>query len=44
MGEETMYDVIIAGAGPAGMTAAHYKETSVEEVKSFLKERGVVVR
>ena len=39
MGEETMYDVIIAGAGPAGMTAAVY--TSRANLKTVMIERGV---
>ncbi|QDI91876.1 thioredoxin-disulfide reductase [Salicibibacter halophilus] len=36
---ETIYDVIIAGAGPAGMTAAVY--TSRAEMKTLMLERGM---
>ncbi|SDI44215.1 thioredoxin-disulfide reductase [Natribacillus halophilus] len=36
---ETIYDVIIAGAGPAGMTAAVY--TSRAEMSTLMLERGV---
>ena len=39
MSEETMYDVIIAGAGPAGMTAAVY--ASRGNMKTLILERGV---
>ncbi|QQK81538.1 thioredoxin-disulfide reductase [Salicibibacter cibi] len=36
---DTIYDVIIAGAGPAGMTAAVY--TSRAEMKTLMLERGI---
>ncbi|MCL2113861.1 thioredoxin-disulfide reductase [Lactococcus protaetiae] len=36
---ENMYDVIIVGSGPAGMTAAMY--TARSEMKTLLLERGV---
>ncbi|WP_368503329.1 thioredoxin-disulfide reductase [Alkalihalophilus sp. As8PL] len=39
MSEEKMYDVIIAGAGPAGMTAAVY--TSRANLSTIMLERGV---
>ncbi|SFE93688.1 thioredoxin-disulfide reductase [Alteribacillus iranensis] len=39
MSEEKIYDVIIAGAGPAGMTAAVY--TSRAELDTLMLERGV---
>ncbi|WP_158736728.1 thioredoxin-disulfide reductase [Alteribacillus sp. YIM 98480] len=39
MSEEKIYDVIIAGAGPAGMTAAVY--TSRAEMDTLMLERGV---
>ncbi|MFC5711281.1 thioredoxin-disulfide reductase [Thalassorhabdus alkalitolerans] len=39
MTEEKIYDVIIAGAGPAGMTAAVY--TSRAEMSTLMLERGV---
>lgn len=39
MSEETIYDVIIAGAGPAGMTAAVY--TSRAQLSTLMLERGV---
>ena len=39
MGEERMYDVIIAGAGPAGMTAAVY--ASRANLDTLMIERGV---
>ncbi|MDQ0206701.1 thioredoxin-disulfide reductase [Alkalicoccobacillus murimartini] len=39
MSEETIYDVIIAGAGPAGMTAAVY--TSRAQLNTLMLERGV---
>lgn len=39
MSEERMYDVIIAGAGPAGMTAAVY--ASRANLDTLLLERGV---
>ena len=38
MGEEKIYDVIIAGAGPAGMTAAVY--TSRANLSTIMVERG----
>ncbi|MFD2208339.1 thioredoxin-disulfide reductase [Virgibacillus halophilus] len=39
MSEETMYDVIIAGAGPAGMTAAIY--ASRANMETLMIERGI---
>ncbi|GGH75553.1 thioredoxin reductase [Compostibacillus humi] len=39
MSEEKMYDVIIAGAGPAGMTAAVY--TSRANLSTLMLERGI---
>ncbi|MFN7252574.1 MAG: thioredoxin-disulfide reductase [Anaerobacillus sp.] len=39
MSEEKIYDVIIAGAGPAGMTAAVY--TSRGNLSTLMVERGV---
>ncbi|GER65947.1 thioredoxin reductase [Weizmannia acidilactici] len=39
MGEEQVYDVIIIGAGPAGMTAAVY--ASRADLKTLMIERGV---
>jgi thioredoxin reductase (NADPH) len=39
MSEEKIYDVIIAGAGPAGMTAALY--TSRASLSTLMVERGV---
>lgn len=39
MSEETIYDVIIAGAGPAGMTAAVY--TSRAQLSTLMLERGI---
>lgn len=39
MSEEQIYDVIIAGAGPAGMTAAVY--TSRANLKTLMIERGI---
>ncbi|MDY0405122.1 thioredoxin-disulfide reductase [Virgibacillus sp. 179-BFC.A HS] len=39
MSEETIYDVIIAGAGPAGMTAAIY--ASRANMKTLMIERGI---
>ncbi|MED4111140.1 NAD(P)/FAD-dependent oxidoreductase, partial [Halalkalibacterium halodurans] len=40
MGEEQkVYDVVIAGAGPAGMTAAVY--TSRANLSTVMVERGV---
>ncbi|MUK89106.1 thioredoxin-disulfide reductase [Ornithinibacillus sp. L9] len=39
MSEEKMYDVIIAGAGPAGMTAAVY--TSRANLETLMIERGI---
>ncbi|SET10475.1 thioredoxin reductase (NADPH) [Oceanobacillus limi] len=39
MSEEKMYDVIIAGAGPAGMTAAVY--TSRANLDTLMIERGI---
>ncbi|MDP4156750.1 MAG: FAD-binding protein, partial [Bacillota bacterium] len=38
MSEEKIYDVIIAGAGPAGMTAAVY--TSRANLSTLMIERG----
>src|SRR6478735_10620344 len=39
MTEEKIYDVIIAGAGPGGMTAAVY--TSRAQLSTLMLERGV---
>src|SRR5690625_7005916 len=39
MSEQQMYDVIIAGAGPAGMTAAVY--ASRANLNTLMIERGV---
>ena len=39
MSEETVYDVIIAGAGPSGMTAAVY--ASRGNMKTLMLERGM---
>lgn len=39
MSQEKIYDVLIAGAGPAGMTAAVY--TSRAELSTIMVERGV---
>ncbi|MEE8673563.1 MAG: FAD-dependent oxidoreductase, partial [Heyndrickxia faecalis] len=39
MSEEQIYDVIIIGAGPAGMTAAVYASRS--DLKTLMIERGV---
>ncbi len=39
MAEEIIYDVIIAGAGPAGMTAAVY--TSRANLNTLMLERGM---
>ena len=39
MSEEKIYDVVIAGAGPAGMTAAVY--TSRADLSTLMIERGV---
>jgi len=39
MTEEKIYDVIIAGAGPAGMTAAVY--TSRANLSTLMIERGI---
>ncbi|MCA1031529.1 thioredoxin-disulfide reductase [Bacillus timonensis] len=39
MSEEKIYDVIIAGAGPAGMTAAVY--TSRANLSTLMLERGI---
>lgn len=39
MSEERMYDVIIAGAGPAGMTAAVY--ASRANLDTLMLERGI---
>ncbi|GAB3057143.1 thioredoxin-disulfide reductase [Virgibacillus ainsalahensis] len=39
MSDEQMYDVIIAGAGPAGMTAAVY--ASRANLKTLMIERGI---
>ena len=39
MSQETIYDVIIIGAGPAGMTAAVY--ASRANLKTLMLERGV---
>lgn len=39
MAEEKMYDIIVIGAGPAGMTAALY--TSRAELSTLMIERGV---
>lgn len=44
--QEDFLDVFNEGAADAALAASifHYKETSVEHVKTFLKEKGVVVR
>ncbi|MFZ0443239.1 MAG: FAD-dependent oxidoreductase, partial [Bacillus sp. (in: firmicutes)] len=39
MTEEKIYDVIIVGAGPGGMTAAVY--TSRANMSTLMLERGV---
>lgn len=41
-----MYDAFAEGRADAALAASifHYKETSVKEVKAYLKERGVNVR
>lgn len=39
MSEERIYDVIIAGAGPAGMTAAVY--ASRANLDTLMLERGI---
>src|SRR5690625_7279851 len=39
MAEENIYDVVIVGAGPAGMTAAVY--ASRANLKTVMLERGV---
>ncbi|WP_227937313.1 thioredoxin-disulfide reductase [Alkalihalobacillus deserti] len=39
MSEEKIYDVVIAGAGPAGMTAAVY--TSRADLSTIMLERGI---
>lgn len=39
MSEEKIYDVIIIGAGPAGMTAAVY--TSRANLSTLMLERGI---
>jgi thioredoxin reductase (NADPH) len=39
MTEEKIYDVIIIGAGPAGMTAAVY--TSRADLSTLMIERGI---
>jgi thioredoxin reductase (NADPH) len=39
MAEEKIYDVIIAGAGPGGMTAAVY--TSRANLSTLMIERGI---
>src|SRR5699024_3890339 len=39
MAEETIYDVVIIGAGPAGMTAAVY--ASRANLKTVMLERGM---
>jgi imidazole glycerol-phosphate synthase subunit HisF len=43
---EHFVDAFVKGKADAALAASifHYKETSVNEVKGFLKERGVVVR
>lgn len=41
MTEEKIYDVIIAGAGPGGMTAAVY--TSRANLSTLMIERGFLV-
>jgi imidazole glycerol-phosphate synthase subunit HisF len=40
------YDVFTAGKADAGLAASifHFKETTVTEVKKYLKERGVAIR
>lgn len=39
MSEEKIYDVVIIGAGPAGMTAAVY--TSRANLSTLMLERGI---
>lgn len=39
MSEEKVYDVIIIGAGPAGMTAAVY--TSRANMSTLMLEKGI---
>ncbi|ADU31775.1 imidazole glycerol phosphate synthase subunit HisF [Evansella cellulosilytica] len=43
---EHFYDVFVDGLADAALAASifHYKETSVAEVKAFLKERGLEIR
>ncbi len=43
---EHFADAFLNGKADAALAASifHYKETSVSEVKAFLRERGVVVR
>jgi cyclase len=43
---EHFADAFLAGKADAALAASifHYKETSVEEVKSFLREKGVSIR
>ena len=43
---EHFVDAFEKGKADAALAASifHYKETSVHEVKSFLKEKGVIVR
>lgn len=41
MSEEKIYDVVIIGAGPAGMTAAVY--TSRANLSTLMLERGIRV-
>ncbi len=44
--KEHFYDAFVDGKADASLAASifHYKETSVEEVKSYLKERGLNIR
>ncbi|MBU9722236.1 MULTISPECIES: imidazole glycerol phosphate synthase subunit HisF [Bacillaceae] len=44
--KEHFYDVFVDGKGDAALAASifHYKETSVAEVKAYLKEKGLEVR
>lgn len=44
--KEHFYDVFTVGEADAALAASifHYKETTIEEVKRYLKEKGVAVR
>ncbi|MFC7393877.1 imidazole glycerol phosphate synthase subunit HisF [Scopulibacillus cellulosilyticus] len=43
---DDFYDAFIEGKADAALAASifHYKETSIDQVKTFLKEKGVAVR